>query len=235
MQPWSNLGSNSDFTDETRGRSWTGEGRMSRTSRVAVLLMASLFFSAPVLAGQCLGPDAATTVQGEFTALFGGAGDIDSMSVLEDGLVMTVLFERGLYRFRGAAGLDGALAFSAVPPPRPPAVLLEQVALLAQRIPPTIWMSCGEQRPLESASGLQLLIAEDLSELPSGACRPAPGRVCADEYWTVPPRLSYSGAIATYALHIVLMLGLIVAGFAWFRRNPVMPDEECTLRREPRR
>lgn len=198
---------------------------MSLVGRIAVLLLVGLSFPSTGSARQCLGRDAATIIQEEFAGVFGERGEIDSMTVLDDGLVMTVLFERVLYRFRASSGGNDVLVFLPVPPPVVPSPLEEEMGFLASRLPPTVWTQCGEERPQERLSGIQLLAAEDFNELPPEACRPAPGRVCSDEYWTLSPRLSYSGAVATYFVHAIVFVGLLVAGFVWLRRNRPSLDE----------
>lgn len=193
---------------------------MSRVTQVIVLLLASFSYSTPLLAGHCLGPEAAAAIQAQFGQSFGEDGQLDSMTVLEDSLLLAVLVDGELYRFRATGGPDGDLAFAPLPPPAPPGSLQERLAQLAGQLPRTIWKPCGEERPEESRSGLQLLTTRDLGELPPGACRPVPGRVCADEYWTLPPRLSYAGAVVTYVVHVVIFLGILIAGLAWLRRRP---------------
>jgi hypothetical protein len=196
---------------------------MTLAARIAALLIVGLSSPMAASAGECLGPETATVIQQEFTLLFGDQGGLESMSVLEDGLTVTVAFEGVLYDYRAFASGPRALTFAHVSPSKPPQPLEELMVALARQLPPTIWRPCGDQKPKESRSGFQLLTANDLSELPPEACRPAPGHVCSDVYWTLPPRLSYAGAVATYSLHVAISLGLLLAGFLWFRRSAHSP------------
>jgi hypothetical protein len=164
----------------------------------------------------CLGPEAAELLMEQFEVAAAGRAGIDSMMVKKSSVDMVVLFAGTSYAYVGQQSETDPMSFtsSKVVPPE----LDSLIATFAGSLPASIWSLCGgptgEQNHEKPA-----VAAHDLSHLPADACRPVPGHYCYDEYWTLPPRWTLTGALIAYWLHVLVFVGLFVGGVIWCVRR----------------
>ncbi len=202
---------------------------MSLTVRwlAAITAIAFLLPATPVTGEElCLGPEAAELLMEQVAKATKGAAEIDSMMVQKSSVEMTILFAGSTYSYVGKHGETQPMTFTtadAVPPE-----LATLMTSLAKTLPASIWSNCGGpsgERNHEKPAAA----AHDLSHLPPEACRPVPGHYCYDEYWTLPPRWTLTGALIAYWLHVLVFVGLFVAGIMWVVRLDG-PRPVCTGR-----
>lgn len=176
-------------------------------------------------AERCLGPEATEVLQERFEASAKGLSEIDSMMVQKDTVELTILFEGDTYAFAGHGTGESGMVFTPVGD-TPPPVLTTLMAQFTGSLPTTIWSNCAgpdEQHPPRSSHAA----VHDLSHLPEAACRPVPGHYCFDEFWTLPPRWTITGALVAYWLYVLVFVVLLGLGAVWVVRTNTMRDNNA--------
>jgi hypothetical protein len=202
---------------------------MSLTTRwLAAATAAALLLLAIPATGEelCLGPEAAELLMEQFEVAAKGKAEIDSMMVQKSSVEMVVIFAGTSYAYMGKHSETHQMSFTAdkVVPPE----LDSLMTTFAASLPATIWSTCGGPTGEQNHEKPEVA-AHDLSHLPAEACRPVPGHYCYDEYWTLPPRWTITGALIAYWIHALLFVGLFVAGVVWVVRLDG-PRPVCTGR-----
>jgi len=180
-----------------------------------------LLLSMPATGQQlCLGPEAARLLMDQFAVEADGKAEIDSMMVQKSSVEMVVLFANTPYPYSGKHTETYQMLFTTtlVAPPDLDALM----TAFASNLPASIWSNCGGPAGEEDHEKPEVA-AHDLSHLPAEACRPVPGHYCYDEYWTLPPRWTITGALVAYWLHALVFVGLFVAGVVWVVRRKMGP------------